>query len=134
MKHATHCQFCKMPITVEADDSYAALGDPFKLLPLAACNQCADLRVSRRRIEAKVRFLSRVIQMAGNNATDTLLKSSRETLTKLTQDYAKMIARWNKLEGMAWDEECVNQIMDHPERWGDILSQLWKTFRQSQGA
>lgn len=132
MLHATSCQFCKLPITLEIEDGYAGLGDPHKLIPMASCNHCADLRVCRRTLEGKLRTVCRVIQMSGQNATDTLKSNTKKSLTRLTQDYAKMIARWHRLEGMAWDEECVNQLMEHPEQWGEIVSQLWKTFKHSR--
>lgn len=132
MRHATHCKFCKAPITVEIDDEYSKLSDPYKLIPMAVCSPCSDIRVLRRKLERKVQIVCRVFQMAGKNATDELSEKTKKSLTALTQDYASMICRWHKLEGMAWDEECVSQLMEHPERWGEILGHLWKMFRQSR--
>jgi hypothetical protein len=131
MNHATNCKFCKRPITVEIDDSYAGLGDPYKILPLAACNRCADLRVERRRLEERVqRVCNNLIFSAGSSSA--LKTSTRTILTKLTKSYASLIARWHEMDGMSWDEEVVNQIMDHPENWGEVLGRLWRMFKQSE--
>lgn len=132
MKHATNCKFCKAPITLTIDDSYPLLRDPNKLLPLSACNSCADARVWRRKLENKIRFACRVLSVSGKHATTELLAKSRSSLTKLSQDYARMIAQWNKMQGMSWDEECVEQLMEHPDQWPDILSTMWKTFDETQ--
>lgn len=131
MKHATHCKFCKIPITVEIDDGYEKHGDPYKLLPMACCNECADVRVLRRSITRKIQFTCRILQMAGTNATDEMISKSRKALTSLTQAYAKMISRWNKTEGMAWDEEIVNQLIEQPDQWGVIITQMWKMYKDS---
>ena len=133
MKHATHCKFCQKPITLTIDDSYAELGDPLKLIGLAACNDCADVRVERRKLEAKIWLACEVVIRAGKMEGEERARHS-EKLTKLTQDYAKMIARWHKKEGMVWDEALVDTIMEHPNQWGEFLSKLWAMFRQWQAA
>lgn len=129
--HGTNCKFCKKPITLQIASSYD-LGDPLKLIPLACCNECADLRKLRRRIERKVQLVCAAIQVAGSNATDGLLSKSRESLTILTKDYARVISNLYGMDGMAWDEECVNLLMDKPEKWHLIIEELWKLFRDTQ--
>lgn len=131
MNHATNCKFCKMPITVEIDDAYAELGDPYKLLPMACCNRCADLRLTRGVLEGKIKHACLGLFQKKGMASREVVTRTREVLTKLTQGYATMIARWNHKEGMAWDEECVNMMMDKPEYWHKILAELWNLFRDS---
>lgn len=128
MTYPTTCKFCQQPLSIEVDDSYPADEDPAKLLPLAACNRCADARVAKYTIEGKIRRVCAWWAAAGKKADPS---GTRHTLTKLTQDYAKMICRWHDREGMAWDEEIVNLLMDKPEEWSAILGSMWRFYRQS---
>jgi hypothetical protein len=128
MTIGTNCKFCKRPISVEIADDYAAMGDPHKLIPMAACNPCADNRVEKRRIEKRVQYVARTVELAGTRDAQT---NARPPLIKLTQDYARLIARWHGRDGMAWDQECVELILDKPREWGAVLSGLWKLFKTS---
>jgi hypothetical protein len=65
-------------------------------------------------------------------SSSALKASTRTILTKLTKSYASLISRWHEMDGMSWDEEVVNQIMDHPENWGEVLGRLWRMFKQSE--
>lgn len=129
MRHATTCKFCHNPITIEVDAEYAELGDPLKLLPLAACNQCADLRVERRFLEDRIRKAA-MIFAAIRKPGDEAKQVARVNFTSLCTRYARMIARWHRVEGMSWDQAIVDQMMERPEQWPDTLSQMWKMFSQ----
>lgn len=129
MRHATHCKFCKSPLTVEIDAEYSALGDPLKILGLAACNRCADLRVERRTLESRISFLCEMIsQLSGKPDQDTRAKW-REALTALTKRYARMVAAWLKATAPAWDEESVNLLMEQPSDCNKILSTFWRLYK-----
>ncbi|MGC1452938.1 MAG: hypothetical protein WA830_23150 [Candidatus Sulfotelmatobacter sp.] len=134
MKHATHCKFCHKPITVSIDDDYAALGDPLKLLPLAACNRCADLRVLRRTLEKKVAILCGRLIFSSGKLDASALSKAKTGLAHWTREYARMIARWHSLEGLCWDEAIVEQLMEKPDTWGDALGRLWTMFKDSQAS
>lgn len=129
MKHATHCQFCKIPITVEIDDSYSELGDPYKIVRMAACNRCADLRVTRRNLERLMGRQCSALCLLRSSKTKEPTEI-RSNLERLTQDYARMIARWNHLDGMAWEPAIVEAILEDPHHWGDIASRMWKMCRK----
>lgn len=133
MKHGTNCKFCQNPITVEIDDAYANLGDPFKLIKIACCDRCADLRVERRMLEDKVRKVCRVRELDPKLAK-TREQSHRSTLEKLLKQYSNMIARWHYLSGMCWDDRATETIMDHPEAWNSVLATLWKIFKDANPA
>jgi hypothetical protein len=132
MKYATNCQFCKRPISPEIDDSYAALGDPFKILPMACCDPCHDMRVSKRDLERRVQFIARCIELAGAKLDATARAKFQDVLSILTQDYARLIARWHGMQGHAWSIECVEIILDKPQQWAAVMSGLWRFFRQTQ--
>lgn len=131
MNHSTHCKFCHKPITVEVDDDYAKLGDPYKLLQKAACNACADVRMLRRVLEERISRVS-TVYAAIHHPSDSVKINTRKSISKLLQAYCRMIARWNRLEGMAFDEAAVDTLMEHPSQWAEVLSNLWKVFRHWQ--
>lgn len=128
MKHSTHCKFCKMPITVEIDDDYAALGDPYKLVEKASCNACADVRVLRRVLEDRISRLA-TVYVSMLKPSEAFKASTRKSMTKLLESYARMIARHHRCDGMAFDEECVNVVMEHPSKWAEVLTGLWRMYR-----
>ena len=129
MIHQTQCKFCHKPIGVEVDDDYAGLGDPFKLLPLASCNRCSDLRVERRNLELRLERCCSLVSMTGLDEA-----KRRETLKgvlgTLSRKYAEMISRWHNHEGSLWDESIVSQLMDNPAHWGNTISHMWRSFGQ----
>jgi hypothetical protein len=132
MNHDTTCKFCHMPLTLTIDDGYPADLDPHQLIQIAACNSCADARVARRVIEAKLGRVCYQYSILPIAKRDETRANVAAVLTKLTKDYASMIARWHKFQGQVWDQEAVNLLLDKPERWTDIISMLWKLFRDWQ--
>ena len=130
MKPGTNCKFCKKPIVVETDDEYSTMGDPLKILSLAACNRCADLRIERRKLESSVKTICTMRQMDKRIAGDRF-KEHQAALEALLKGYANMIARWHLMSGMSWDDKAVAVIMEHPEAWPDVLATLWRVFRDA---
>lgn len=130
MKYATHCKFCKKPITIQIDDSYDALGDPLKILPLAACNACADLRVLRRNLEKTIATICNRLIFSSGKADAAVLQKSRTALTHWTKEYAKMVAQFHGTDGSCWDEAIVETILESPNQWGEVLGRLWTMYRQ----
>lgn len=126
----TTCQFCKKPITLEIADSYDEVSDPHKLIPLACCNHCADIRVERRSLEAKIKFICKMRLLDSSRATKAYEKD-RSALEKLLKQYAHLIARWHFMDGMSWDEAALDLIMDKPAHWFDILGTLWRIFKDA---
>lgn len=124
---ATNCKFCKAPITLEIDDSYDPVSDPNKLIPLAACNPCADIRVRRRILETKIGKACRALQLLSPGDKEDREELSK-ILEKLTQGYAKMICKWHGYEGMVWEECCVAEIVSKPDHWGEALGRMWQAF------
>lgn len=134
MKHAITCKFCHKPITVEIDDDFAKMWPELgkKLLAAASCNRCADLRVEKRHLEAKIKRAAMILHLSSKRDRAKLVESLRETFIEYTKQYANMIARWNNRDGMVWDEEVVNQIMEHPDNFGEFLGRLWRMFQSWQ--
>lgn len=70
-------------------------------------------------------------RLAGRIESQRDRGKAHQVAETLLKDYAHMIARWHFLEGMTWDDECVDLILDKPEHWADILTQLWKLFTEA---
>jgi hypothetical protein len=131
-KFGTTCKFCKTPITLSIDDAYDAISDPQKIIPLACCNRCADLRVEKRKLESQIQHVCTLFRLSPKKYDSDTITKTKGALTRLTQDYAKMICRWNRMEGMAWEESVVEQLIEHPESWADVIGRLWKVFKATQ--
>lgn len=128
MKHATNCKFCQRPITVEIDDTYAGLGDPFKILSFATCNRCSDLRVERRRLEYHLRRVCSGLEIL-KSAKVVIPDKARANLVAITRQYAEMVSRWNNMKGMLWEEAIVDALLQDPHHWGDIIGRLWRMHK-----
>lgn len=129
MRKAVNCKFCHNPITVEIDDDYAALGDPFKLVSFACCNRCADLREERRLVTDRIRKVA-MAYASVTKKTDATKQATRNSLLKLCQQYARLVAAFHGKEGSAFDEASVDLMLEQPHKWGEILSRYWKMYRE----
>ena len=129
IKHATECKFCKAKLVIEIDEDYASVGDYLNLMPLAACNRCADLRVRKRTIEEAIYLTVGWLNQNPRAPKD----ATRQTLTELTQAYARLIADWLRASGPAWDAEIVELILDKPKHAARVLFQCWKMYEPSRG-
>lgn len=80
-------------------------------------------------LEGKIKRAAMVLYMSKTRDRVKLGEAIRKTFIEYTQKYAKMIARWHHKDGMAWDEECVNLLMDKPEKWNVIIGELWNLYK-----
>lgn len=131
MNYSTSCKFCKRPITVEVDDDYAKLGDPYKILPLACCNHCGDVRVMKRNLEDQLKAQCYSIQLL-KSAKVPIPDKAKSNLELLTKEYATMVSKWNFSEGMLWDEGIVDALCANPQGWGNIIGRIWRIHKNWQ--
>lgn len=130
MKYSTNCKFCKKPITLTIDDSYNTLADPLKILPLACCNACADVRVLKRNLEKRIAHICNQLIFSTRKADAASTDKARTALTHWTKEYAKMIVQLHGKDGCCWDEAVVETILASPNQWGEVLGRLWTMYRQ----
>ncbi len=129
MNHATSCKFCKAPLVIQIDDAYAALGDPLKLLPFAACNRCADLRVRKRSLEAMI--MHAVFPLMGSKSAKVIAQARAE-LVVLTKKYTAMVADWLHATHPWWDEGIVESIIERPDHTSNFLQMCWKMYEPTR--
>lgn len=124
-----HCKFCRKPITLWIAIDYG--GDPYKLMDKASCNRCADMRTNRRSLEEQMatQFNNLCLLKSSKTKKPDILAKARDNVETLTRQYASLIAKWNNLEGMAWEPSIVDTIMDNPHDWPDVIRRMWKMVR-----
>lgn len=127
MKVSLNCKFCKLPITVEIDDEYAQTHDRFKLLSYAACNHCADVRETRRSLTERIKRAAFAFA-AMSNRKEADKDRARKIFSKLLTLYAANIAKSHRMEGMVWDDAVVEDMMECPGKWPDVLSLMHNMF------
>lgn len=131
-KFTTRCKFCQRPLVIVIDDCYPIERDPQRIIPLAACNRCADLRETQRRLEDSI---GRVCMSFWSHKTnrkagpdESVRMATEENLTHLTKKYADWFGEFKGLTGYLWDNALVESLMDKPERWGQVLGDYREAF------
>lgn len=139
----TTCKFCKNPIKLQIDDSYAALErDPMGLVPLAACNRCGDARMSKRQSQDSIQRMCETLMHSCRFDADgkpagskdeaklrELAGTLREPMLKATKAYAVAHAAVIQSKEYLWQAEFAELLLERPNRWGMILSKYDKDCR-----
>lgn len=121
MKHTTNCKFCKDPITIEIDDGYAELGDPLKLIRLAACNRCADFRVARSKYHDF--FANICIEIANARRDNSPRLAHLHTIvTDASRRYAQAVCAFLRSRTLHWNEDLGTAIFNSPDKWPKLLA------------
>lgn len=130
MKHPTNCKICHKPMLVEADEDYIAMGDPAKLLPLATCNRCYDLRDRRIRAESSIERQCYALAIVKRPVSDMVAKFT-VSLTAATQAYVRWFCDFHNLTPWqnCWSEDFVRMLIERPRNWHQILQNYRKQFR-----
>lgn len=134
------CKFCGRELQLEIADTYAAVYSERKLVTLAACNQCADLRVARRHLEEslerlKIFILRRCIAQAEaglftqkklvHDFSNEELKEIRLNLRKVMTEYLAFIGMWKQEKAQPFSESIVDALLDRPGHWDRTIRRLW---------
>jgi hypothetical protein len=123
------CKFCQRPVSLVISDDYP--GVFAALVPLAACNRCSDLKERERRItEALESACARVL--GNRRPSKEWLEKERDIMTKLSKAYVRFVGEWCGVPELGWEEDLVNQLMEHPAQIGAITRTIWTTARDSK--
>lgn len=134
MRHQTECKFCRKPIFLEIDDAYAGMRDPYKLVPMASCNRCADLRVRKRTLEERISRTCMAyfqhLHVRGEKGPEQSEEAEvKQVLVALTKKYTEWFGEFSGISGYLWDMELVNLLMDRPKDWQHVIVQYCGLFR-----
>lgn len=126
VKLKAKCKFCKKELTLSIDDSYDGIGDPMKLLPMATCNTCADLKERQRRI---VDRLGTVAAQIIADSKNTKISELRTRLDLNLKDYLRFVAEWLRVPYVEYDEVLTDEAMAKPQDLSRVIDRMWQTCR-----
>jgi hypothetical protein len=121
--HQTKCKFCGKEITVYIDKDYADLSDPYGIIQLAACNQCADYKTREMHIRDRLHRICSVLAQKKNKLSDDQRSGFRQGLTNATRAYVGLISEWKNRE-VVWDDNCIDAMMQVSSEWPTIIKRL----------
>jgi hypothetical protein len=127
-KVESKCKFCHKPLVLEVDDAYDELADPHHLIPLSACNRCADFRQRRRELVEGIRSVCLDIARAPGRMQNRLKEEIKEPLALLLKKYLKLANTWHGADA-AWDQALIEQTLLDPQKYLDVLERIWNTTR-----
>ncbi len=127
MKTILHnCRICGSPMKLRVGDGYDVLADPAKLLPLVACNTCADRHDRINRLEDWI--IKACFRLCQEKKLDDSVKAHlRRGLHSATRKYALVHAEMHGLEEMVWEEEFPTSLAENPDQWPLILRKYRQT-------
>lgn len=109
--HPATCKLCGVGMEIGISIDYDFVSDPQKILPLATCNRCADLRERRRKItEAIDRCMTRLVAMSPKELNEQK-EDYRRTLIVLVKSLCRVAADFNELDEESFDPEIVEQLL-----------------------
>lgn len=125
----THpCKFCQKPVTVVIDDDYAALADPYGLMRLLSCNNCADYESARRALFRHVKVLCELLIQRAVAKDD--VPKVRESLETLTKKFMRLYSEHHDLALPPYEAEIVEAMMGKPSHFGQVLAHIPRMFQQ----
>lgn len=127
------CKMCGKPLTLECDDSYQADHDPFKLIPLATCNRCADYRIERRAITFYIkRLCEQLIFRYYTKIESKDLELIKNALRDLLKKYMRCMAYYRLMPVPEWEEAILDDMIAKPRLFCDVLAQIPGMFKQRE--
>jgi hypothetical protein len=114
-EHPAKCKICGCKLVLKLASNYPPEKDPMKLIPLATCNRCFDLREQRIRLETTFKRLCHDLQFGkldGDKRARTL-----ELVNKTCSAFSKWCASLLRRQHAANVGYLFSAIKDQPERW-----------------
>lgn len=112
---AVNCKICKLPISLQIDESYPAEKDPRNLTPYATCNPCYDLRERRLKIETQLKRACYQLCM------ETISNDARGKMEQVVRVCAANYSRWCAdllhRQHTANVGYLVKALLEQPDRW-----------------
>lgn len=133
MNHAAKCKICKTPIVISFDAEYEGLGDPFKLMLLATCNRCYDLRNRRETIHAGFAVACGALACLRTPIADKHRAALALTVEALTKQYANYVSDFYRRQELVWDSDFTAMVIENPAKWPVILRNYRESYRKQYG-
>lgn len=122
----TRCKICKKEISVyvgelpgmTTGEQQAALDYADRLLPLATCNPCYDLRNRFKTAEGKIFEACNRILRINNHETR---EQCRVIISQSLRIYGECLAIYRKKETYGYDDATVNFFVEQPNRVVELI-------------
>jgi hypothetical protein len=112
---AATCRICGCGMMLQLAVGYPAGKDPQKLIPMATCNRCYDLRERRIKIESSFKRLCHALAM------EKMDESKRDRTHELLKVTCSAFGRWCsdllRRQHTANVGFLANAITEQPDRW-----------------
>ena len=131
-QHLTKCKACKRELVVSSDDE-CPVEWVAKILPMACCNRCYDLKTEKDKAVSIIAGAC-VTLFQASKKSDELMTRTRDTLTIGTKLYSRFLAQLYNSKVQVWDVEFVNILIEQPGRWQKIVSDYRREFKRSYAA
>ena len=138
----TRCRFCGCELRLKIHEQYD-ISDPHRLVAMAACNRCADLRELRRklhfRFSEQCAGMMNLIERSKRSMTESerkevthLVDKTRENIESLIKAYLRLIGDWYNRDDLVYEEEMVNWFMQAPMGVSKHIARLWRCVPQQK--
>lgn len=127
----TKCKLCGRPLKVPCEEGYDYKLDTLglmRLVPLLACNRCADYAVERRRIFYPIKRLCEQLILR-RWAKEQDEPKIAEALGELMRKYIRLMADYRGVTAPDWDESLLDAVVKSPRHFGDVLRRIPLMFR-----
>jgi hypothetical protein len=117
--HVGRCKICKCELRLQIADGYDAEHDPSKLIRMATCDRCFDLRARQIRLEDAIKVVCHNlvhVAMSGDGKF-----RAKELLLKLTQRFSQWCADMLNRQHAANSVSLAEKILTHPPGWWRCL-------------
>ncbi len=109
------CRICRAELRLEIDEDYDASHDPNKLIPMATCNRCFDLRRRQMRMEEHIKMLCHFLATSDPN------DAKRGQVVEAVNRVAKRFSIWcsdvlNRQHAESV-EVLTSELISSPKGW-----------------
>lgn len=130
MKTDATCKLCGCSLTLAIDPDYAGAGDVYKLIQLATCNRCYDMRTKRERYHEELnRKCATLIALGTGKKSEEARETKKTGLTMLCRKYARLLCDYEKSNLVVPVEELVEELMNQPRDWQGVMLVFRKQVR-----
>jgi hypothetical protein len=116
---AGKCKICGCHLVLQLGTNYPQEKDPMKLIPMATCNRCYDLREQRIRIETNLKRLCH--ELAVEKMTDDKRARTLDLIQKTCSIFSKWCASLLRRQHAANVGFLFSAIKEQPKRWYNHL-------------
>ena len=138
MKHEAKCKICGKVLVLTIADDYPTGRDPLRLVPMATCNPCFDLRERRVKIETQIKKFCHILELLAEK--DQITETEGKAIRTATEAVVMLAAKYSVWCGDALRRPATVQgvkfladaLARHPARWWYHLADFEASVNRSE--